>query len=135
MRAWSVRDLATRRIDRSVPTLLIGTVSAAGSRHSFAMLPLAPWPLPSARAAGLVAAGGVFVAAGYLLHGEAMRLGEVSAVAPFRYGTVLWALLIGIVVWDEVPNIVAVLGIAIVIAPGLAMLARERRLAQMRGRS
>jgi drug/metabolite transporter (DMT)-like permease len=63
---------------------------------------------------------------------QAMRLGEVSAVAPFRYGTVLWALLIGIVVWGEVPNLVAVFGIVVVIAPGLFMLARERRLAQVR---
>jgi drug/metabolite transporter (DMT)-like permease len=133
MLCMSLRDLATTRIDRSVPTLLIGAVSAAGvAVSSLAMLPLAPWPLPSAQSAGLVAAGGVFVAAGFYCMVQAMRLGEVSAVAPFRYGTVLWALLIGIVVWDEVPNLLAVLGIVIVVAPGLAMLARERRLAQVR---
>jgi drug/metabolite transporter (DMT)-like permease len=133
MLCMSLRDLATTRIDRSVPTLLIGAVSAAGvAVSSLAMLPLAPWPLPSAQAAGLVAAGGVFVAAGFYCMVQAMRLGEVSAVAPFRYGTVLWALLIGIVVWDEVPNLLAVLGIVIVVAPGLAMFARERRLAQVR---
>jgi len=133
MLCMSIRDLATTRIDRSVPTLMIGTVSAAGvAAGGFALLPLAPWPMPSAEAVGLVAAGGVFVAAGFYCMVQAMRLGEVSAVAPFRYGTVLWAVLIGIVVWGEVPNLLAVLGIVIVVAPGLAMLARERRLAQLR---
>ena len=133
MLCMSLRDLATTRIDRSVPTLMIGAVSAGGAAvGGLALLPLAPWAIPSAEAAGLVAAGGVFVAAGFYCVVQAMRLGEVSAVAPFRYGTVLWALLIGIVVWGEVPNLLAVFGIVIVIAPGLAMLARERRLAQAR---
>lgn len=133
MLCMSLRDLATTRIDRTVPALLIGTVSAAGvAAGGLAMLPLAPWPMPSAQAAGLVAAAGAFVAAGFYCMVQAMRLGEVSAVAPFRYGTVLWALLIGIVVWGEVPNLVAVFGIVIVIAPGLFMLVRERRLAQAR---
>jgi drug/metabolite transporter (DMT)-like permease len=133
MLCMSLRDLVTTRIDRSVPTLMIGAVSAAGAAvGGLALLPLAPWPMPSAEAAGLVAAGGVFVAAGFYCLVQAMRVGEVSAVAPFRYGTVVWALLIGIVVWDEIPNLLAVLGIVIVVAPGLAMLARERRLAQAR---
>jgi drug/metabolite transporter (DMT)-like permease len=133
MLCMSLRDLATTRIDRNVPALLIGAVSAAGVvAGGIALLPLAPWSMPSIEAAGLVAAGGVFVAAGFYCMVQAMRLGEVSAVAPFRYGTVLWALLIGIVVWGEVPNLVAVFGIVIVIAPGLFMLARERRLAQAR---
>jgi drug/metabolite transporter (DMT)-like permease len=133
MLCMSLRDLVTTRIDRGVPTLMIGAVSAAGAAAGgLAMLPLAPWPMPSAEAAGLVAAGGVFVAAGFYCLVQAMRLGEVSAVAPFRYGTVVWALLIGIVVWGEVPNLLAILGIVIVVAPGLAMLARERRLAQLR---
>lgn len=133
MLCMSVRDLATTRIDRSVPSLVVGAVSAAGvAIGSLLMVPLAPWPMPSAQAAGLVAAGGMFVAAGFYCMVQAMRLGEVSAVAPFRYGTVVWALLIGMVVWDEVPNLVAILGIVVVIAPGLAMLVRERRLAQAR---
>jgi drug/metabolite transporter (DMT)-like permease len=133
MLCMSLRDLATTRIDRSVPSLLIGAVSAGGvAVASLFMLPLAPWPMPSAQAAGLVAAGGVFVAAGFYCMVQAMRLGEVSAVAPFRYGTVVWALLIGMVAWGEVPNAIAVVGIVVVIAPGLAMILRERRLSQAR---
>ena len=80
----------------------------------------------------MVAAGGVFVAGGFYCMVAAMRLGEISAVAPFRYGTILWALLIGIVAWGEVPNLLAVVGIVIVVAAGLAMLARERRLMRER---
>ncbi|MBN9280039.1 MAG: EamA/RhaT family transporter, partial [Hyphomicrobium sp.] len=63
---------------------------------------------------------------------QAMRLGEISAVAPFRYGTMLWALLIGILLWGETPNLLAVFGILVVVAAGLAMLAHERRLMRAR---
>ena len=45
------------------------------------------------------------------------------------------ALVIGIIVWDEVPNLLAVLGIVIVIAPGLAMLARMLDWSSARMRS
>ncbi|MBN9278013.1 MAG: DMT family transporter [Hyphomicrobium sp.] len=133
MLCMSLRDLATTRIDRSVPTLLVGTASAAGvAVGGFALLPLAPWPWPSGHAALLVVASGVFVAGGFYCMVQAMRLGEISAVAPFRYGTMLWALLIGILLWGETPNLLAVFGILVVVAAGLAMLAHERRLMRAR---
>jgi len=133
MLCMSLRDLATTRIDRSVPTLLVGTVSAAGvALGGFALLPFAPWPWPSTEAMLLIVASGVFVAGGFYCMVQAMRLGEISAVAPFRYGTMLWALLVGIVVWGEIPNLLAVIGILIVIAAGLAMFAHERRLMRAR---
>lgn len=133
MLCMSLRDLATTRIDRSVPTLLVGTVSAAGvGVGGIFLLPFASWPWPSGEAALLVLASGVFVAGGFYCMVQAMRLGEISAVAPFRYGTMLWALLVGIVVWGEIPNFLAVVGIIIVIIAGLAMFAHERRLMRAR---
>ncbi len=133
MLCMSIRDLATTRIDRSVPALMIGAVSAAGvAVGGLALLPLAPWRMPSVEGAGLVVLAGALVAAGFFCMVQAMRLGEVSAVAPFRYGTVLWALLVAMIVWGEVPNLLAVIGIVVVIVPGLVMLARERRLAARR---
>ena len=133
MLCMSLRDLATTRIDRGMPTLTIGAISAAGVAVSgFALWPLAPWTMPSMETAGYVIAAGTFVAAGFFCMVQAMRLGEVSAVAPFRYGTVLWAVLVGIVAWSEVPNLLASVGIVVVVAPGLVMFARERRLAQAR---
>jgi drug/metabolite transporter (DMT)-like permease len=133
MLCMSLRDLATTRIDRSVPTLLVGTVSAAGvALGGLALLPFAPWPWPSSEAFLLMLASGVFVAGGFYCMVQAMRLGEISAVAPFRYGTMLWALLVGIVVWGEIPNLLAVVGILIVVAAGLAMFAHERRLMRAR---
>jgi len=133
MLCMSLRDIATTRIDRSVPSLLIGTVSAAGViLGGLTLLPFESWPWPSGRAALLLVASGVFVAGGFYCMVQAMRLGEISAVAPFRYGNMLWALLMAVVIWGEVPNLVAVAGILIVVAAGLAMFGHERRVMQAR---
>ncbi len=133
MLCMSLRDLATTRINRSVPTLLVGAVSAAGvALGGLALLPFAPWQWPSGEALLLIVASGVFVAGGFYCIVQGMRLGEISAVAPFRYGTMLWALLVGMVVWGEMPNFLAVIGILIVVTAGLAMFAHERRLARSR---
>ena len=55
-----------------------------------------------------------------------MRHGEMSLVAPFRYSGLLFALLIGYVVWGDVPNAVAWGGIALLLGSGLYLLASER---------
>ena len=52
--------------------------------------------------------------------------GEFSVIGSFRYSSILWALAIGFVVWGEVPNPLAMAGIAVIVASGLYILHRER---------
>ena len=56
----------------------------------------------------------------------AMRLGEVSVVAPFRYASLLWALALGYLVWGDIPNALAWLGIVLLIGAGLSMIHHQR---------
>jgi len=58
----------------------------------------------------------------------AMRVGEVSFVTPFRYTRLIFALIIAVLVFDEQPDGLTLLGAAIIIASGLYTLFRERRL-------
>jgi drug/metabolite transporter (DMT)-like permease len=55
-----------------------------------------------------------------------MRSGEMSVVAPFRYSGLLFALLLGYVVWGDVPNTMAWVGIALLVGAGLAVLHGQR---------
>jgi drug/metabolite transporter (DMT)-like permease len=67
------------------------------------------------------------LALGYQLALLAMRSGaEFSVIGSFRYASILWAIAIGYVVWGDVPNAVALLGIAVIVASGLYILHRER---------
>ena len=133
MLCMSIRDLATSRIDSSVPTLPIGAVTAGfASLSGLALMALGPWAVPPLGAMAMIGAASALMAAGFICLVLAMRNAEMSALAPFRYCTILWAILIGVVGWGEIPDALAVLGITIVIAAGLATFVRERRLARSR---
>ena len=125
--ASTVRDLATRRVDRSVPPPLImlfsaglttatGLASAVGGGWS--------WP-PWWVVLGLLAAA-MFSLLGQLATIIAVRSGELSAVVPFRYSIILFAILSGIVVFGHWPDAVTLAGIAIVCAAGLYTFHREQ---------
>lgn len=131
MLCMSIRDLATSRIDSTTPTLPIGAISAAFAALSgFVLLPFGSWSVPTASALGMTFAAALCLAIGFICLVIAMRSAEMSALAPFRYCVILWAILIGILAWGEVPDLFAVTGILIVVVAGLATFVRERRLAR-----
>ena len=81
----------------------------------------------SGRSLVLIAMSSLLLATGYQFLVIALRSGgEISVLGSFRYGSVLWALAIGYVVWGEVPNPLALGGIAVIVAAGLYILHRER---------
>jgi drug/metabolite transporter (DMT)-like permease len=122
------RDLMTRHIDPRIPSLLITLSTAvavmllAGGMGAVA----GDWQPVSARQYALLALASVFLSAGYYLLTVAMRSGEMSLVAPFRYIGLLFALLLGFVVWGDVPNWMAWIGIALLVGAGLVVLHGER---------
>lgn len=136
MLCMSTRDLATSRIDRTVPTLLVGAVSAGAVAVGGAALAtfVTGWLPPTPRSIAFTAAAGIALSFGFICLVIGMRNAEMSAVAPFRYFTLLWAILMGYFAWGEVPNPLAWLGIAIVVAAGLYAFGRERALARARTR-
>lgn len=79
----------------------------------------------------LAAAAVVGIAAYYAIVG-ATRSGEVSFVAPFRYSRLVFALIIGALVFGERPDALMLLGCAIVVTSGLYTFAREARLGRLR---
>ena len=56
---------------------------------------------------------------------EAFRLGEVALISPFKYSSLLWATLIGLVIWDDLPSKHVVLGAFILILSGIYLLRNE----------
>ena len=62
----------------------------------------------------------------------AMRVGEVSAVAPFRYSRIVFALIIAFVIFDEVPDGLTWLGAGLIVGSGIYTFWRERRIQKKR---
>jgi drug/metabolite transporter (DMT)-like permease len=125
---FAVRDLATRPIPAHIPSLLITlvtavTVTVAGGVILF---PLGGWTPPSGRALGLLALAAVLVFIGYQYVIMALRVGEISAVAPFRYTALLFAILLGYLVFGDRPDAAMVTGATIIVLSGLYAFHRER---------
>jgi drug/metabolite transporter (DMT)-like permease len=122
----AARDIVTRGIDPTIPTPLITftttlTVMVAG----FAGAPLETWVAPSGYVLALFAGSAVLVTAANFFIIRAYREGEISVIAPFRYSGVLWAVLLGFIIWGHIPNTLAIAGTAILVASGLYIMHRE----------
>lgn len=121
------RDLITRMIDKSVPSILITLSTAIAVALLAGIFSLfEEWKPVTAQHLALLAASSVFLSGGYFLMTVAMRGGEMSVIAPFRYAGLLFALVLGFIVWGDVPNAVAWAGIALLVAAGLYVLHSER---------
>lgn len=123
----TARDLITRAIPHSVPSVLI-TVATAVTITVLAGLLTATqgWQPVTPRQLALLTAASVFLSGAYYLVIVGMRTGDLSVIAPFRYSGLLYALLIGWVAWGDVPNTLAWAGIALLVGAGLYVLRSER---------
>jgi drug/metabolite transporter (DMT)-like permease len=76
----------------------------------------------------VMVAVGILGGLGQIFLTESYRHAETSVIAPFEYSTMLWAVVIGFVLFGEKPATIVIAGAAIVILAGLFVLWRERRL-------
>ncbi|WP_151718514.1 DMT family transporter [Gemmobacter serpentinus] len=126
--ALSARDLATRRIPGHITTAQVsawGFISIAvlgaimlaftGGAH-----------MPGPVQAGCIAGALLFGVTAYWALTQATRLGEISVITPFRYARLIFAMIIGGLVFAERPDLLTYLGSALIIGSGLYTFARER---------
>lgn len=91
------------------------------------------WVRPQGSEWLLLAAVGLIGGVAHLLVTAAYRLAPASAIAPFDYTGMLWALLIGWVVWRETPDANLLVGVPLVIASGLYVVMSAARRPQVSG--
>jgi drug/metabolite transporter (DMT)-like permease len=126
----AARDLMTRRIHAGIPSILITLSTAVAVTVVSGVSSLFQgWQPFRLFEFGLLALASVFLTGGYYFIINSMRHGEMTLVAPFRYSGLLFALVLGYLVWGEVPNTLAWFGIALLIASGLYVLVSEKRRA------
>lgn len=131
--AISTRDVISRRLPASVSTM---TVSFQG----FAAVILAGLVLglllhhqpvlPTGQGWMLIGAVIGLGIVGYTAMVVALRIGEVSAMAPFRYSRMVFSMGLGVVFLAERPDLLTYAGAALIIATGLYTYLRERALAR-----
>jgi drug/metabolite transporter (DMT)-like permease len=126
----SLRDLATRPVPRTVPTTLLASYSFAFA--GIGGLLITPFfgafqPLRPELAGWLVLGSAMTLVAIFSIT-SAMRVGDISAVTPFRYTRLVFALVIAYFVFDERPDTWTLIGAGIVVASGIYTFWREAQL-------
>lgn len=131
--AVAARDLITRRIDSAVSSYVVsfqgfGSLLFAGAL----MLPFTSKPIGAigVTEAQMFIGAILFGAIGYWGIVTAMRVGEASVVAPFRYTRLVFSLIVGVVIFHERPDLPTILGASLIIGTGLYTFLRERMLAR-----
>ena len=124
----ATRDVIARWVPPQVPTLVVSLSSAVTlAVVGCVWATLNGWQPMSLRGVLLVLGSSLLLATGYQFLMISLRSGaEFSVIGSFRYASVLWALAIGYTLWGDVPNLLAVTGIAVVVGAGLYILHRER---------
>jgi drug/metabolite transporter (DMT)-like permease len=124
----AARDLVTRRIPAAIPSAVIAVATTLAVCLAGLLLGLVErWsPLTRQDLAVLAAAAGCAALGNYALI-VACRGVDLSVVTPFRYSLIVWALLLGYVVWGDVPRPEAALGVVLIIAAGAFTIWTARR--------
>jgi drug/metabolite transporter (DMT)-like permease len=125
--ANSLRDVMTRLLSRTETSIAILFWSTLIVMAAGALTAPFGWQPVTATAAAWFVLAGVFNAAAHFLLIEALRLGEATVITPVRYTSLLWAAVIGYVVWRELPDAWVLAGSAVIIASGLYIVRAESR--------
>ncbi|MBT5413005.1 MAG: DMT family transporter [Rhodospirillaceae bacterium] len=125
---YALATMVTRRLGRGEPgpritfyTMLVFLVASGA---------IAPWgwvPLTD-RALLMMGACGVIAGFGHFFLAQAYRLAPATIVAPFEYSALIWAVLLGWLVWQTLPGPAMAAGMALIVGSGLYVLYRERKV-------
>lgn len=134
--ACTLRDVATRRLDHDTPTIFVTLVTVIVVATGGGLLGLTEdWVPTTLYRTSILGIASLFLITGFIGIISSMRVGEVAIVTPFRYSVLIFAILIGLIFFNEVPNYLTIIGSIIVVGSGIYTLYRERRVARKLAKS
>ncbi|WP_171174949.1 DMT family transporter [Ruegeria sp. HKCCD8929] len=93
------------------------------------------WVVPTWEQAALMILTGLVGGVAQILVTSSYRFGQASMLAPYDYTTMLFAIVIGYIWFDELPTVVMLAGAALVIAGNVLVIWREHQLGLERGKA
>ena len=91
--------------------------------------------MPTPQQAVLLVCAGIAGGVGQLLLTSCYRYADMSVIAPFEYVSLILTIIIGLVVFAEVPTLTMIGGALIIVASGIAVIWREHYLGLDRGKA
>lgn len=128
----AIRDIAGRAVSSAIPalaaTLVTNIVVLIASGLGMALTEEVV--MPNGQHLLYLLASGFFVTLGHYGVFMAYRLGAPGVIAPFFYSFAVWAVLSGLFIFGNLPNPLALIGIAAIVASGLAIVLLDRQKAR-----
>jgi drug/metabolite transporter (DMT)-like permease len=117
------RDLLTRKIPAHIPTPVVTFATAlVAVPIGLAGIAAEQWTTPALFPLLVTVGSAAFLVFAFILMVMAFRGTDVSAISPFRYSLVVFAVIFGIVLFGEIPDVISLVGMAIIVAAGVYML-------------
>jgi drug/metabolite transporter (DMT)-like permease len=128
----AVRDVVTRRMHDTESTIAIMFYSFLAVIVVYSTTAVYGWKQISGPQLALFAVNGLVLGLAHFFLIEALRLTGAAVIAPYKYITMVWALLFGFVLWGDSPDAWMMVGGVLVVGSGLYILRRESRMKQER---
>lgn len=125
--SYALTMLVSRRMTRDMTTSAIMFWSSLGAALAALTLMPSQWLTPGPGDLGLFLFMGLIGTLGMALITQGYRFAPAAVIAPFDYSALLWAIILGWLIWGDVPGPHVWLGSSILIASGLYILHRETR--------
>lgn len=128
----ATRDLITRRVPAEIPapivafTVLVILMLAGGAGTLAFETPV----LPASKPVLLMVLAGALMVGGHICIFIAYKIGPARSVAPFMYSLTLWAVLAGAILFNDIPNHLAIAGMGLIVLAGLLVIYIDGRWRQ-----
>lgn len=124
----AARDVVTRKLDPSLHSLYVTWTTLVVVTMAGLLISFLDWrPIALTQILWLCASA-VLISSAFFVQISAVRLGELSFIAPFSYTGILVAVFYGFVVWEELPGTTMIFGIVLIILSGLYILSQQTTL-------
>lgn len=129
---YTVYQLQTRQLSpRESPVTMLFYTALVGTVVMTMALPWLPrGPLPTPLDGLLIASLGLYGGTGHYLLTRAFRVTPASTLSPLLYSQLIWATLLGWLVFGDLPDAVTAFGMAVIAASGLAVAVAGARIAR-----
>jgi len=131
---YALLMITTRALRETDQTVLMTTQLLGILLFAAVMAPFG-WVAPALPDLMLLAGIAVLQVVSLFCSVRSLQLADASVVAPYQYSLILWSVLFGWQVFNEVPDAYTMIGAAIIVAAGLYIFWRERAVRSVPGRA
>jgi len=127
--SFTVYQLLTRRLSGTDHPVTSNFLSSLVGFLVMSVLVTFNWRTPSVHDAVLMVSLGLMAMSGHLVLTQAFRYASAASLAPFTYGQIVFAGIVGFIAFGHIPDVEAIAGMTVIIASGLCMAYVQSRQA------